>query len=610
MPDWSYHPLLMPVTEWLPGSARRTLALRGLQAVVSIPGGWLIPDLLGDMAPAPDLAGVYRRVRLATPVGLGGGLDPDAIAIGGLGRFGFGFVEVGPYVLTDAPLGDFLPAPLVIAGEPEQLDARLRRRPNGLAVWLRLVIPTDTRAAIGRLAPVLDHVRGQIDAVCVSFMHSGEEGDDRDGWSAVVMACAERGIQVLLADASAGEPLSGLDAALAAGVAGVVIRHPLAGSGWNDCLKAIKDVRTLASDHLVVAGCGARSPRQVLETADAGADLVVLDTGVVDAGPGLAKRTNEALAGRIQHSTNTSVAAWKQGWLWSLLLGAGMVVGGAAVLAVGMTRVVLPYDEAFLGATREQFSHINPRLLAFMQHDRITLAATLLSIGILYGGLAWGGMRRGQRWARRALLASGVIGFASLFLFLGFHYIDPLHVALSTGLFPLFIVGMLLPLRHQSYPSRDLDNDAAWRLGLVGQLLLVGLGAGLVMAGLTITTVGVTRVFVFSDLQFLQSTAALLSGANPHLLPLIAHDRAGFGGALASDGMALLLLALWGFRRGESWVWWTLLWSGLIGFLGGLYAHLAVGYLEVWHLLPLLASGAVFSLGLVLAYPYLARIRA
>jgi hypothetical protein len=216
-------------------------------------------------------------------------------------------------------------------------------------------------------------------------------------------------------------------------------------------------------------------------------------------------------------------------------------------------------------------------------------------------------MRRGQAWARRALLASGAVGFASLFLFLGFHYVDPLHIALSTGLFPLFVVGMLLPLRQQSRPSRDLDNDGAWRLGLVGQMLLVGLGAGLVVAGLTITTVGVTRVFVFSDLQFLQSTAALLSGANPHLLPLIAHDRAGFGGALASDGVALLLLSLWGFRRGESWVWWTLLGSGLVGFLGGLLAHLLVGYLELWHLLPLLASGVVFALALLMTFPYLVR---
>ena len=125
------------------------------------------------------------------------------------------------------------------------------------------------------------------------------------------------------------------------------------------------------------------------------------------------------------------------------------------------------------------------------------------------------------------------------------------------------------------------------------------------MAGLTITTVGVTRVFVFSDLQFLQTTATAIGSANAHLMPLIAHDRAGFGGALASDGVALLLLSLWGFRRGERWVWWTLLCSGLIGLVSGVYAHIAVGYLELGHLLPLAVSGIVFVCALALSSRFL-----
>jgi len=134
---------------------------------------------------------------------------------------------------------------------------------------------------------------------------------------------------------------------------------------------------------------------------------------------------------------------------------------------------------------------------------------------------------------------------------------------------------------------------------------LIGLAVGLIGAGVTITTVGVTRVFVFSDLQFLQTTAGAIGGANAHLLPLIAHDRAGFGGALASDGVALLLLSLWGLRRGERWVWWTLLSAGLIGLGGGVYAHLAVGYLELGHLLPLAVSAVVFVAAQCLTAPFL-----
>jgi hypothetical protein len=178
-------------------------------------------------------------------------------------------------------------------------------------------------------------------------------------------------------------------------------------------------------------------------------------------------------------------------------------------------------------------------------------------------------------------------------------------VALAVGLFPLFLAGVILKTEARWPKSLDLDNDRVWRTGLWGQLYFVGLGAGLTVAGLIIAGVGVTGVFVWSDLQFLGTTSDALSRANAHLLPLLAHDRAGFGGALASDGVGILLLALWGFRRGESWVWWTLLLAGLTGFLGGLYAHVAVGYLEFGHLFPVALSGAVFIAGLALSAPYL-----
>src|SRR5919198_3709842 len=127
------------------------------------------------------------------------------------------------------------------------------------------------------------------------------------------------------------------------------------------------------------------------------------------------------------------------------------------------------------------------------------------------------------------------------------------------------------------------------------------------MSGIVIAGLGVTRVFVFSDLAFLQTSAAVLSQANAHLLPLIAHDRAGFGGALASDGVAVLLMALWGFRRGERWVWWTLLLAGLVGLAGGVYAHVSVGYLEFGHLLPLFVSAAVFATALAFSFAFLLR---
>src|SRR5262249_22422609 len=95
--------------------------------------------------------------------------------------------------------------------------------------------------------------------------------------------------------------------------------------------------------------------------------------------------------------------------------------------------------------------------------------------------------------------------------------------------------------------------------------------------------------------------------ANPRLLPLIAHDRASFGGMLVACGIAVLLPSLWGFRQGERWLWWTLLAGGLPGYTAAIGVHLAVGYTDPWHLAPAFAGAAVCGLGLGLSYPSLCR---
>jgi hypothetical protein len=466
---------------------------------------------------------------------------------------------------------------------------------------------------------LLDAVAGAVDVVAVTMLapRAGEpgSGDIRGTWQSLLNVCREHGIDTLLVDLPYDGAPAGIQPAIDAGARGVVIRAPTEWQEEIDVATAVRRLRNvLPCPALIVAGCGASSPREIVDALSAGADLVAVDQGFIKAGPGLAKRGNEALVAsparpaetrRAQRSPTGAAASLRSGWPWLFLLGLGMFVAGAVVFWVGVTRVLLPYDEAFLGIGRDALIGVNPRLMGFMRHDRLTLAGTLMSIGILYASLAWHGARNGRRWARDAVFGSGLIGFASLFLFLGFHYIDPLHIVLSASLFPLFLLGILLPMRAHPPNAMDLDNDATWRLGLAGQLLFVGLAVGLIGAGLTITTVGVTRVFVFSDLQFLRTTATVIGSANAHLLPLIAHDRAGFGGALASDGVGLLLVSLWGLRRGERWVWWTLLGMGLVGLATGVYGHLVVGYLEFGHLLPVAASGIVFTVALALTAPYL-----
>jgi dihydroorotate dehydrogenase len=89
-------------------------------------------------------------------------------------------------------------------------------------------------------------------------------------------------------------------------------------------------------------------------------------------------------------------------------------------------------------------------------------------------------------------------------------------------------------------------------------------------------------------------------------VPLIAHDRASFGGMLVASGLCFLGIALWGFRRGARWVWWTLLLAGIPGYTCAICVHFVVGYENLWHLTPAFVGLAVFVVAQALCYPYLA----
>jgi hypothetical protein len=139
---------------------------------------------------------------------------------------------------------------------------------------------------------------------------------------------------------------------------------------------------------------------------------------------------------------------------------------------------------------------------------------------------------------------------------------------------------------------------------------MIGLGGGLFVAGAIISTVGLTSVFVPTDLTFLGAESAELRSANSHLLPFIAHDRAGFGGALMGAGLAVLLISLWGWRRGEGWVWWSLLIGCVAGIAPAVVIHFAIGYTSFEHLLPLYLVVLVTALALTLSRRYLTAVSA
>src|SRR5438552_4137586 len=217
---------------------------------------------------------------LASPIGLGGGVDPDALAIGALGRFGFGFVEVGPYAMSVDIKSDILPAPLTAGLHPTRLSARLRSRPS--SVWLRLVMVEDDPRAILNIERLLDSVSGEIDVVVLGMRAAESRAPDRHGaWPAVLNVCREHRISTVLVDLPTVCALSWIQPAFDAGVAGVVVRGPF--KRGEDSTRATLEVlrRTVPPAALIVGGWGARSPREIVDAFSAGADLVAVDRGFI-----------------------------------------------------------------------------------------------------------------------------------------------------------------------------------------------------------------------------------------------------------------------------------------------------------------------------------------
>jgi hypothetical protein len=287
-------------------------------------------------------------------------------------------------------------------------------------------------------------------------------------------------------------------------------------------------------------------------------------------------------------------------------MGAGMLFGSLLAMVIALTRVVLLYDEAFVGMSRDQLVALNPRLLAFMAHDRVSLAGTMIATGAMYLGLSLAGIRSGLHWAQQTVFISAFTGFASFFLFLGFGYLDTFHAFVTAVLMQLLLLGLHSRLgAYTPSAAPPLRGDRAWRRSLWGQLLLILHGCGLLGAGATISAIGVTQVFVREDLEFMRTVAHVLQTANPRLVPLIAHDRATLGGMLLASGWVFLLPALWGFRTGSAWLWWTLLVAGLSAYAGALGIHYTVGYTSWMHLLPVFGGLGIFLLGLWLSRSYL-----
>jgi hypothetical protein len=243
-----------------------------------------------------------------------------------------------------------------------------------------------------------------------------------------------------------------------------------------------------------------------------------------------------------------------------------------------------------------------------MAHDRVSFGGSIISIGLIYVWLASGPLRRGRAWAWWTLALSGVFGFGSFLTYLGYGYLDLWHGVATLLLLPFYLVGLFWTracLRGPKGIGTLLRPGAeAWLYSPagMGRLGVAFAALGMVLGGLTIMGVGITTVFVPTDLAYMDVTVADLNAVNPRLVPLIAHDRAGFGGGLFSGGLTVFFSLWCGSRPGAKGLWATLFCAGVVVFGCAIGVHPIVGYTSFVHLAPAYAGAVAFLTGIALLY--------
>jgi len=275
-----------------------------------------------------------------------------------------------------------------------------------------------------------------------------------------------------------------------------------------------------------------------------------------------------------------------------------LLLSGVFAIFLSVRREFLPHDVAFLGMTAKALCTIaGCRIVHFMFHDRVAFGGTLIAVAILYLWLAACPLREGAAWSWWAFLGSGVLGFGSFLTYLGYGYFDSWHGAASVGLLPVFAVGLVVTrtratVRVTGWLSSE-EGRAASPLIRLGRRGLLATGAGIALAGVVILYFGSTRVFVAEDLGFMGLTRDALDAINPRLVPLIAHDRAGFGGGLATVGV-LIVICGWYARPSRAFHQAVLL-AGSAGFGCAIGTHFVEGYVNPVHLAPAFVGAVLFA---------------
>ena len=283
----------------------------------------------------------------------------------------------------------------------------------------------------------------------------------------------------------------------------------------------------------------------------------------------------------------------------------GLLAAGLFAWFLAVTNQLLPHDLAWLSITEDELRRVaDGRLVHFMAHDRAAFGGTLIAIAMLDLWLIRVPLAAGRSWAWWTLALAGGVGFFSFLTYLGTGYLDTWHGIATLVLLPMYTLGLAVTrgtLKEPTGLPALADSGASPRRGSrawLGRVLLLLGGFGVAVAGLTIATIGSLVVFVPQDIDFIGLSRSQLDAIDPRLVPLIAHDRSGFGGGLATTGLTVLA-CVWCGRPSRS-LWETLAIAGIAGFGAAIGIHGLVGYLDLSHVGPAVLGAAVFMAGLAL----------
>jgi len=138
--------------------------------------------------------------------------------------------------------------------------------------------------------------------------------------------------------------------------------------------------------------------------------------------------------------SNTSEARLALGARLVALAGVGLIGYGILFLIRNFTDFIeLGLTPELVGGTEETIYGFSPRLYEYISHLQVALSGFFIALGVAVIGLAWYGIRRGERWALWTAFLSPVVAVA---IALPLHF--PYGLATYGHLGPIYLDAVIL----------------------------------------------------------------------------------------------------------------------------------------------------------------------